>query len=65
MNTQRLKPKGTNTELRHSLRFLSNVDPTDVKYTHDNLDLEEILIVIISKIFTTAETTLNVRAMRQ
>lgn len=59
------EPEGVNTALGYSLRFLSNVDPVDVERTCADLDPEETLIVIISKTFTTAETMLNARTMRQ
>jgi|YelNatPaOPRAMG01_1025707.scaffolds.fasta_scaffold27310_2 glucose-6-phosphate isomerase len=49
---------------RH-LHFLSNVDPVDIKRCTQDLSAEETLIVIVSKSFTTAETLLNARAMRE
>lgn len=49
----------------NSLRFLSNVDPVDVERTCADLDPEETLVVVVSKTFTTAETMLNARTMRQ
>lgn len=59
------EPEGINSALGYSLRFLANVDPVDVERTCADLDPEETLIVIVSKTFTTAETMLNARAMRQ
>jgi glucose-6-phosphate isomerase len=59
------EPEGINAALGYSLRFLSNVDPVDVERTCADLDPEETLIVIVSKTFTTAETMLNARTMRQ
>lgn len=59
------EPEGINSALGYSLRFLSNVDPVDVERTCAGLDPEETLIVIVSKTFTTAETMLNARTMRQ
>jgi len=59
------EPEGINAALGYSLRFLSNVDPVDVERTCANLDPEETLIVIVSKTFTTSETMLNARTMRQ
>ena len=59
------EPEGTNAALGYSLRFLANVDPVDVERTCADLDPEETLIVIVSKTFTTAETMLNARTMRQ
>lgn len=48
-----------------SLRFLANVDPVDVERTCADLDPEETLVVVVSKTFTTAETMLNAKTMRQ
>ena len=48
----------------YRLRFLSNVDPVDVRRTLYDLDPEETLVVVISKTFTTAETMLNARQGR-
>lgn len=59
------EPEGINSALGYSLQFLSNVDPVDVERTCADLDPEETLIVIVSKTFTTAETMLNARTMRQ
>jgi glucose-6-phosphate isomerase len=59
------EPEGIHNALGYSLRFLSNVDPVDVERTCADLDPEETLIVIVSKTFTTAETMLNARTMRQ
>lgn len=59
------EPEGVNSALGYSLRFLSNVDPVDVERTCADLDPEETLVVIVSKTFTTAETMLNARTMRQ
>ena len=59
------EPEGINAALGYNLRFLSNVDPVDVERTCADLDPEETLIVIVSKTFTTAETMLNAKTMRQ
>jgi len=59
------EPEGINSSLGYNLRFLANVDPVDVERTCADLDPEETLILIVSKTFTTAETMLNARAMRQ
>ena len=59
------EPEGVNSALGYNLRFLANVDPIDVERTCADLDPEETLIVVVSKTFTTAETMLNARAMRQ
>lgn len=47
------------------LRFLANVDPIDITRATEGFDPEETLIVIVSKTFTTAETMLNARSLRQ
>lgn len=59
------EPEGIHSALGYNLRFLSNVDPVDVERTCADLDPEETLVVIVSKTFTTAETMLNARIMRQ
>jgi glucose-6-phosphate isomerase len=59
------EPEGINSALGYSLRFLANVDPVDVERTCADLDPEETIIIIVSKTFTTAETMLNARTMRQ
>lgn len=46
------------------LRFLANVDPVDVKRALEGLDPEETLVVVVSKTFTTAETMLNARTLK-
>mmetsp|Transcript_21194 Transcript_21194/g.24557 ORF Transcript_21194/g.24557 Transcript_21194/m.24557 type:complete len:826 (-) Transcript_21194:17-2494(-) len=59
------EPEGITKSLGYTLRFLSNVDPVDVERACADLDPEETLIVIVSKTFTTAETMLNARTVRQ
>ncbi|KAG5176618.1 Phosphoglucose isomerase [Tribonema minus] len=46
------------------LRFLANVDPVDAKRALEGLDPEETLVVVVSKTFTTAETMLNARTLK-
>ncbi|CDI80540.1 glucose-6-phosphate isomerase, putative [Eimeria acervulina] len=48
-----------------TIRFLANVDPIDVARCTEGLKPEETLIVIISKTFTTAETILNAKTLKQ
>lgn len=48
-----------------TLRFLANVDPVDVARATDGLDPEKTLVVIVSKTFTTAETMLNARTIKE
>ena len=57
--------EGIHSSLGYDLRFLANVDPVDVERTCADLDPEETLIIVVSKTFTTAETMLNARTMRQ
>ncbi|PKI45163.1 hypothetical protein CRG98_034467, partial [Punica granatum] len=47
------------------LRFLANVDPIDVAKNITGLDPETTLVVVVSKTFTTAETMLNARTLRE
>lgn len=46
------------------LRFLANVDPVAVRRALSGLDPRETLVVVISKTFTTAETMLNAKTVR-
>ena len=48
-----------------NLRFLANVDPVDVARALNGLNPETTLVVVVSKTFTTAETMLNARTVRQ
>jgi glucose-6-phosphate isomerase len=57
--------EGVNSSLGYTLRFLANIDPVDVERACADLDPEETLILVVSKTFTTAETMLNARTMRQ
>jgi len=59
------EPEGINLALGYTLRFLSNVDPVDVERACADLDPEETLVIIVSKTFTTSETMLNARTVRQ
>ncbi|XP_057964551.1 glucose-6-phosphate isomerase, cytosolic 1-like [Malania oleifera] len=47
------------------LRFLANVDPIDVAKSIGGLNPETTLVVVVSKTFTTAETMLNARTLRE
>ena len=47
------------------LRFLANVDPIDVARALEGLDPAKLLVIIISKTFTTAETMLNARTLKE
>ncbi|GJD10850.1 Glucose-6-phosphate isomerase, cytosolic [Galdieria sulphuraria] len=46
------------------LRFLSNVDPVDVKRATDKLNPEETLAIVVSKTFTTRETSINAKTIK-
>lgn len=46
------------------LRFLANVDPIDVTRALEGFNPDTTLVVIVSKTFTTAETMLNARTVR-
>jgi len=47
-----------------TLKFLANVDPIDFHRAMEGLDIEETLVVINSKTFTTAETMLNAATVK-
>lgn len=47
-----------------TLRFLANVDPVDFIRATEGLDPSRTLVVIISKTFTTAETMMNAKRVR-
>ncbi len=48
-----------------SLRFLANVDPVGAARALDGCNPETTLAIVISKTFTTAETMLNARTVRE
>lgn len=48
-----------------TLRFVSNVDATDVVEALHGLDPAETLVIVSSKTFTTVETLTNARSVRQ
>lgn len=47
-----------------NVKFVSNVDPTDISQELKDLDPDETLFIIASKTFTTSETMMNARAAR-
>ena len=61
----RTEPKASKQASGRKLNFLANVDPIDVARALKGLDPEETLVVVVSKTFTTAETMLNARTVRQ
>mmetsp|Transcript_5245 Transcript_5245/g.9630 ORF Transcript_5245/g.9630 Transcript_5245/m.9630 type:complete len:466 (+) Transcript_5245:455-1852(+) len=61
----RTEPNAAAQATNRRLRFLANVDPVDFIRATSDLDPEETLVVIISKTFTTAETMMNARKVKQ
>jgi glucose-6-phosphate isomerase len=66
-----LGPAMATAALRHyadrglTVRFVSNVDPTDFSEAVHDLDPAETLFIVCSKTFTTLETLANARAARE
>jgi len=60
----RTDPEAAKLANGRRLRFLSNVDPVAVSLALEGLNPATTLVVIISKTFTTAETMLNARTVR-
>ncbi|KAK7381336.1 hypothetical protein VNO78_33958 [Psophocarpus tetragonolobus] len=58
-------PEAIEAARGRQLRFLANVDPIDVARNITGLNPETTLVVIVSKTFTTAETMLNARTLRE
>ncbi|KAI3726738.1 hypothetical protein L1987_66542 [Smallanthus sonchifolius] len=58
-------PEASKSAGGRQLRFLANVDPVDVARNISGLDPETTLVVVVSKTFTTAETMLNARTLRE
>jgi glucose-6-phosphate isomerase len=48
-----------------TMRFVSNIDPTDVSETLRDLDPASTLVIVSSKTFTTLETLTNAKVARQ
>lgn len=61
----RTEPECARAAEGRRLRFLANVDPIDVTRALEGLRPETTLVVVISKTFTTAETMLNARTLRE
>lgn len=61
----RTEPNSAALAQNRTLRFLANVDPVDFIRATSGLDPAETLVVIISKTFTTAETMMNARKVKQ
>lgn len=47
------------------LKFLANVDPQDLSRATEGLNCEETMVIVNSKTFTTAETILNAKSIRE
>ncbi|KAK9271366.1 hypothetical protein L1049_026956 [Liquidambar formosana] len=58
-------PEASKCARGRQLRFLANVDPIDFARNIAGLNPETTLAVVVSKTFTTAETMLNARTMRE
>ncbi|XP_028775297.1 glucose-6-phosphate isomerase, cytosolic isoform X1 [Neltuma alba] len=58
-------PEAIGSARGRQLRFLANVDPIDVARNITGLNPETTLVVVVSKTFTTAETMLNARTLRE
>ncbi|KAJ6839354.1 glucose-6-phosphate isomerase, cytosolic [Iris pallida] len=59
------EPEAAKCAEGRQLRFLANVDPIDVARNITGLSPETTLVVVVSKTFTTAETMLNARTLRE
>ena len=57
-------PVGHDKAEGRQLLFVANVDPLDMARNIEHIDPEHTLVVIVSKTFTTAETMLNARSLR-
>lgn len=60
----RTDPVASGLAKGRTLRFLANVDPVDVARALAGLNPELTLVIIVSKTFTTAETMLNARTVK-
>ncbi|KAF8022832.1 hypothetical protein BT93_F0371 [Corymbia citriodora subsp. variegata] len=58
-------PEASEHASGRQLHFLANVDPIDVARNISGLNPETTLVVVVSKTFTTAETMLNARTLRE
>lgn len=59
------EPQAAKAAKGRTIRFLANVDPIDVARATEGLCPKSTLVVIISKTFTTAETILNAKSLKQ
>merc|ERR1719265_1797809 len=58
-------PEAEQTSKGRRLKFLANVDPIDVKRALSDLNAETTLVLVVSKTFTTAETMLNAKTVKE
>ncbi|KAJ4966341.1 hypothetical protein NE237_018190 [Protea cynaroides] len=58
-------PEAAQCAKGRQLRFLANVDPIDAAKSISGFNPETTLVVVVSKTFTTAETMLNARTLRE
>ncbi|XP_057469710.1 glucose-6-phosphate isomerase, cytosolic [Actinidia eriantha] len=59
------EPEAIECARGRQLHFLANVDPVDVARNITGMNPETTLVVVVSKTFTTAETMLNARTLRE
>ncbi|KAA8537639.1 hypothetical protein F0562_027247 [Nyssa sinensis] len=59
------EPEAIGCARGRQLCFLANVDPIDIARNIAGLNPETTLVVVVSKTFTTAETMLNARTLRE
>lgn len=60
----RTTKEGLEASSGRRLRFLANVDPIDIKRATENFHPETTLVIIVSKTFTTTETILNAKTIK-
>lgn len=60
----RTEPRCAEAAAGRKLRFLANVDPVDFIRSTQDLDPATTLVIVISKTFTTAETILNAKRVK-
>merc|ERR1719183_1669880 len=60
----RTDPEAEKLSKGRRLKFLANVDPIDVKRALEGLSAETTLVLVVSKTFTTAETMLNAKTIK-
>ncbi|KAJ1608652.1 glucose-6-phosphate isomerase [Cryptosporidium canis] len=61
----RTTQEGFEASMGRRLRFLANVDPIDVRRATEGLHPETTLVIVVSKTFTTAETILNAKTIKE